>query len=293
MSDVLEPNRRTLLKTALGTGFVLAFHVPVAEAQTANVAQGVAADTAPFSPNAFIRIDTQGKTTLVMPQTEMGQGIYTAIAMIIAEELDADWTKVVLEAAPPNEKLYANPLLSVQATGNSNSVRAFWTPLRKAAAGARALLIAAAAKKWNVDPASCTTSNGVVQHKPTTRHLAYGYLAPLANGTPPANPPLKTPAEFKLIGKPLKRLDTPRKVNGSEIYGIDAMMPGLKFATIAACPQFGGKVGHVDDRAAKAIPGVRQIVVLDDMVAVIGDHFWAAKQGLEALDITWADGTYA
>jgi isoquinoline 1-oxidoreductase beta subunit len=296
MSDVLDPrtSRRTILKTALGTGFVLAFHMPLAEAQTlSNVAQGTTTNPAPFQPNAFIRIDPQGKTTLVMPQTEMGQGVYTSIAMIIAEELDADWTKVVLEAAPPNEKLYANPMLSVQATGNSNSIRAFWTPLRKASAGARALLIAAAAKKWNVDPATCTASNGTVIHKPTNRHFAYGDLASSANGTPPANPPLKTPAEFKLIGKPLKRLDTPRKVNGSEIYGIDAMMPGLKFATIAACPQFGGKVGHVDDRAAKAIPGVRQIVVLDDMVAVVGDHFWAAKQGLEALDITWADGPNA
>ncbi|HEV2651826.1 MAG TPA: molybdopterin cofactor-binding domain-containing protein, partial [Rhizomicrobium sp.] len=135
MSDVLDPrtSRRTMLKTALGTGFVLAFHMPLAEAQTSpNVAQGTTPDTAPFQPNAFIRIDPQGKTTLVMPQTEMGQGVYTSIAMIIAEELDADWTKVVLEAAPPNEKLYANPMLSVQATGNSNSIRAFWTPLRKA-----------------------------------------------------------------------------------------------------------------------------------------------------------------
>jgi isoquinoline 1-oxidoreductase beta subunit len=130
----------------------------------------------------------------------------------------------------------------------------------------------------------------VVSHRASGRSLAYGALADAANGTPPANPPLKTPGEFRLIGKPLKRLDTPAKVNGSEIYGIDVMLPGLKFATIAASPTFGGKVGHVDDGAAKAIPGVRQVVVLDDMVAVIGDHMWAAKQGLDALDVNWDPG---
>jgi len=286
MSDVLEPgvNRRTLLKSAAGGGFVLAFHMPFAGAAP-NASQGPG-----FAPNAFIRIDPKGNTTLVMPQVEMGQGVYTSIAMILAEELDADWGRVSLEAAPPNEKLYANPMFGVQATGNSNSIRAFWMPLRKAAAGARALLVAAAAKKWNVDPATCTTANGAVTHTATHRTLTYGEIAGSANGVPPANPRLKTPTEFKLIGKPLKRLDTPSKVNGKEVYGIDVMLPGLKFATIAASPTFGGKVGRVDDRAAKAIPGVHQIVVLDDMVAVIGDHMWAATQGLNALDITWDTG---
>ncbi len=289
MSDVLEPriNRRTLLKSAAGGGFVFAFHVPFAGA-VPNASQGPG-----FAPNAFIRIDPTGKTTLVMPQVEMGQGVYTSIAMILAEELDADWNKVTLEAAPPNEKLYANPMLGVQATGNSNSIRAFWMPLRKAAAGARALLVAAAAKKWSVDPATCTTENGAVTHTTTHRTLTYGEIAGSANGVPPANPRLKTPKEFKLIGKPLKRLDTPAKVNGKEVYGIDVMLPGLKFATIAASPTFGGKVGRVDDLAAKAVPGVRQVVVLDDMVAVIGDHMWAATQGLNALDIVWDAGPNA
>ncbi|HEY2446505.1 MAG TPA: molybdopterin cofactor-binding domain-containing protein [Rhizomicrobium sp.] len=286
-------SRRTVIKSALGAGFVLAFHVPLASAASSNVAEGAPPAPGPFAPNAFIRIDATGKTTLVIPQTEMGQGVHTSLSMIMAEELDADWSKVVAEAAPANERLYANPVLTVQATGNSNSVRAFWMPLRKAAAGARALLVAAAAKRWNVDPASCTTENGAVFHRPTNRMLSYGALAESANGTPPANPPLKTPKDFKLIGKPLRRLDTPTKVNGKEVYGIDVMLPGLKFATIAASPTFGGKVGHVDDRAAKSIPGVRQIVVLDDLVAVVGDHMWAAKQGLDALAITWNDGPNA
>jgi isoquinoline 1-oxidoreductase beta subunit len=293
MSDVLVPktSRRNFLGTAAASGFVLAFHMPMAQAQNgANAAVGAPPAPTGFAPNAFIRIDATGKTTLVMPQVEMGQGIYTAIAAILAEELDADWSKVTLQAAPPNEKLYANPMLSVQATGNSNSVRAFWMPLRKAAAGSRALLIAAAARQWKVDPASCSTANGMVLHKASNRSLGYGALAASANGTPPATVALKDPKDFRLIGKPLKRLDTPAKVNGKEIYGIDVMLPGLKFATIAASPTFGGKIVHVDDRAAKAVPGVRQVVVLDDLVAVIGDHMWAAKTGLEALDITWDAG---
>ena len=295
MNDLIDrtPSRRIVLTSGIAGSFVLAFHVPLAHGASLNVPEGAPAMSGPFAPNAFIRIDRIGKTTLVMPQVEMGQGVYTALPMIIAEELDADWSKVVLEAAPPNEKLYANPLLSVQATGNSNSVRAFWLPLRKAAASARALLVAAAARQWSVDPATCTTANGVVMHAPSKRSLTYGALAALANGTPPANPRLKTPAEFKLIGKPLKRLDTPAKVNGSEIYGIDVILPGLKFATIAASPQFGGKVGRVDDRAAKTVPGVRQVVALDDMVAVVGDHMWAAKKGLDALVVEWKDGPNA
>ncbi len=284
------PSRRSLLKSGLAGGFIFTFHMPLAQAAARNVAQGAAPASGPFAPNAFIRIDRAGRTTLVMPQVEMGQGVYTSIAMILAEELDADWSKVVLEAAPPDEKLYANPLLSVQATGNSNSIRAFWLPLRKAAAASRALLVAAAAREWKVDPATCTTASGRVFHKPSNRSLSYGALAEHARGTPPVNPPLKTPAEFKLVGKPVKRLDTPTKVDGKEVYGIDVMLPGMSFATIAASPVFGGRVGHVDDGAAKQVPGVRKVIVLDDMVAVVGDHMWAAKSGLDALDITWDPG---
>ena len=287
------PSRRALLTGGLAGGFLLAFHLPSAGAVAANAPEGAQPGPDGFAPNAFIRIDRAGKTILVMPQVEMGQGVYTSIAMIIAEELDADWNKVAVEAAPPNEKLYANPMLGVQATGNSNSIRAFWMPLRKAAAGARQLLIAAAAKQWNVDPSSCTTENGAVLHKASSRTLSYGALADSANGTPPANPPLKAPKDFKLIGKPLKRLDTPTKVDGHEVYGIDVMLPGLKFASLAASPTFGGKVRHVDDSAAKKIPGVQQVVVLDDLVAVIGDHMWAAKKGLDALVVSWDPGANA
>ncbi len=285
-----NPSRRGLLAGGLAGGFVLAFHLPMAQALPANAPEGAPAAPPPFAPNAFLRIDRAGKVTLIIPQVEMGQGVYTSLAMMIAEELDADWNAVQVEAAPPNEKLYANPMLGVQATGNSNSIRAFWLPMRKAAAGARALLVQAAAKQWGVDAASCTTETGQVIHAASGRKLSYGALADGANGTPPADPPLKAAKDFKLIGKPLKRLDTPTKVNGKEVYGIDVMLPGLKFATIAASPAFGGKVRHVDDSAAKAVPGVQQVVVLDDLVAVVGDHMWAAKKGLDACKIDWDAG---
>jgi isoquinoline 1-oxidoreductase beta subunit len=285
-------SRRDVLTGGLAGGFLLAFHLPVRAAnepvQPPDVTEGK------FAPNAFIRIDTAGKTTLVMPQVEMGQGVYTSIPMILAEELDADLGQVTLQHAPPNDKLYGNPTFGLQVTGNSNSIRAFWMPLRTAGASARAMLVQAAAQQWQVEPASCTTSNGEVTHQESGRKLSYGALAAAANGqTPPKDVALKDPKDFVLIGKPLKRLDTPDKANGKAVYGIDAMLAGMKFATLAACPVFGGKVGKVDDSAARKVPGVRKIVVLDDLVAVVGDHMWAAKKGLDALVVTWDEGPNA
>ncbi|MDB5395329.1 MAG: aldehyde dehydrogenase [Rhodospirillales bacterium] len=284
------PSRRALLKAAVAGGGVLLlpFHMPFGKA--AGTEAGI------FAPNAFIRVNNQGKITLIMPQVEMGQGVYTAVAMILAEELDAAFDNVTLEAAPPNDALYGNPTFGIQVTGNSNSIRAFWTPLRKAGAGARAMLVQTAARTWNVDPAACRTENGQVLHDPSGRKLSYGALvgpAAAMAALPPKDPPLKAVADFKLIGKPLKRLDTPDKVNGKVVFGIDAMPPGVKFATLAACPVFGGRVKNVDDSDAKAISGVRQVVVLDDLVAVVGDHMWAAKQGLRALHIVWSEGPNA
>jgi isoquinoline 1-oxidoreductase beta subunit len=281
----LQPDvsRRDLLKGSAAGLLVYAFHLPTARAAAA-----------PFAPNAFIRIAGDGQITMIMPQVEMGQGTYTAIPMIMAEELDADFSKVAVEHAPADEKHYANPDFGVQATGNSDSIRAFWKPLRTAGATARAMLVAAAAQQWGVDPASCSTAASQVIHAASGRKQDYGALAARAAAIkPPANVPLKDPKNFTLIGKPLKRLDTPDKVNGKVIFGIDAMPPGVKFATLMASPVFGGKVGHVDDSKAKAIPGVRQVVVLDDLVAVVGDTNWAAQKGLAALAITWNDGPNA
>ncbi|HEX3844820.1 MAG TPA: molybdopterin cofactor-binding domain-containing protein [Steroidobacteraceae bacterium] len=282
-----DPARRALLKVGGAGAFLFAFHVPI------DMAAGRASRPS-FAPNAFIRIDRSGEVTLIMPQVEMGQGIYTAHSMMLAEELDAAWDSVSVQAAPPDPALYANPVLTVQATGNSNSVRAFWLPLRRAAAASRAMLVAAAARRWRVDPATCTAENGEVIHHPGGRRFSYGALVDAASReTPPKSPSLKSPAEFKLIGRPMRRLDTPDKVNGKAQFGIDVMPPGVKFATLAACPTFGGTVGHVDSSAAQRIPGVRQVIVLDDLVAVVGDHFWAAKQGIAALDITWDEGPNA
>jgi isoquinoline 1-oxidoreductase beta subunit len=285
-------SRRGVLTGGVASAFLLAFHLPV---RAENEPVQPPDDTSgKFAPNAFIRIDPAGKTTLVMPQTEMGQGIYTAVAMILAEELDADFSAVLLEHAPANEKLYANPVFGVQATGGSTSVRAFWKPLRAAGATARAMLVQAAAKQWQVDPASCTTANGEVVHAESGRRLGYGTLADAAGAeTPPKDVPVKDPKNFVVIGKPLKRFDTPDKVNGKTVYGIDAMLPGMKFATLAMSPVFGGKIAKVDDAAARKLAGVRQVIVLDDLVAVVGDHMWAAKQGLEALDVTWNEGSNA
>src|SRR5215469_1297562 len=283
-------SRRRFLQVAAaaGGGLTLSLRLPFANGEAD------AADIDGFSPNAFIRIARDGQIALTMPYVEMGQGTYTSIAMLIAEELEVDLSQVRLEHAPPNEKLYANPLLGVQATGNSNAIRAAWQPLRQAGAAARTMLIAAAAKQWNVDPASCRAQRGEVRHEPTGRSARYGDLAADAARLPvPANVALKRPQDFKLIGTPAKRLDTPMKVNGTAVYGIDVRPPGVKIATLAQSPVFGGRVKSVDDTAAKAVKGVRQIVRLDDAVAVVADHMWAAKKGLAALAIEWDDGPHA
>ena len=182
-------SRRTVVQSGLAGAFVLGFHLP---ARAVNEPEQPPDSTqGKFAPNAFIRIDGSGQTTLVMPQVEMGQGVYTAIPMILADELDADFSKVVLQHAPPNEKLYANPTFGVQVTGNSNSIRAFWKPLRMAGAAARLMLVQAAAQQWQVDPASCSTSNGVVSHAASGRTLAYADLVDAASALPvPQDPPL-------------------------------------------------------------------------------------------------------
>ena len=282
-------SRRRFIQTgaAAGGGLLLGLRLPFAsDAQAAGV-DG-------FAPNGFIRIGGDGQIVLTMPYVEMGQGTYTSIPMLIAEELEVDLKQVRLEHAPPNEKLYANPLLGVQATGNSNAIRAAWQPLRQAGAVARTMLIEAAAKRWNVEPASCHAQSGEVLHPPSGRRAKYGELAADAAHIPvPENVALKRPEDFKLIGKPAKRLDTAAKVNGTAVYGIDARPPGVKIATLAQSPVFGGRVKSVEDTAAKVIKGVRQIVRLDDAVAVVADHMGAAKKGLAALKIEWDEGPHA
>jgi isoquinoline 1-oxidoreductase beta subunit len=283
-------SRRNFLRAgaAAGGGLMLSLHLSFGNGE----AEAVNAND--FMPNAFIRIGTDEQIVLTMPYVEMGQGTYTSIPMLIAEELEVDLKQVRLEHAPPNEKLYANPLLGVQATGNSNAIRGAWQPLREAGAVARTMLVAAAAKRWNVDPASCRAQSGEVLHPPTGRRTRYGELAAEVARVPvPGNVALKRPQDFKLIGTPAKRLDTPAKINGTAVYGIDARPTGVKIATLAQSPVFGGRVMSVNDTAAKAVKGVRQIVQLDDTVAVVADHMGAAKKGLAALAIEWNDGPHA
>src|SRR2546428_10980423 len=292
-SDGVDLPRRRFLRVsaAVGGGLLIGF-TAVPSIRDADAAQSIAGP--PFTPNAFIRIGSDGQIVLTMPYVEMGQGTYTSIPMLIAEELEVDLKQVRLEHAPPDEKLYANPLLGVQATGNSNAIRGAWQPLRQAGATARTMLVSAAAKRWNVDPASCRAQRGEVRHGPTGRRLKDGRLAADAARLPvPEKVVLNRPEDFKLIGTPAKRLDTPSKVNGSAVYGIDARPPGVKIATLAQSPVFGGRVKSVDDAKAKAVKGVRQIVRLDDAVAVVADHMGAAKKGLAALVIEWDDGPHA
>jgi isoquinoline 1-oxidoreductase beta subunit len=289
-AQAIGVSRRSFLKaSAAGGGFVLSVGLP------AFALRATAGTPAGFEPNAFIRIDADGSVTLTMPQVEMGQGTYTSIPMLIAEELEVDLGHVRIEHAPPDRKRYGNPGLGgEQVTGNSSSIRAFWDPMRRAGATARVMLISAAAKRWKLDPSQCHAERGEVVHKASGRRIKFGALVAEAAQVPvPEKVELKRPQEFKLIGTPAKRLDTPLKVNGKAVYGIDVRPPGVKIATLAQSPTFGGRLKSVDDKAARAVKGVRQIVRLDDAVAVVADHMGAAKKGLAALVIEWDNGPNA
>ncbi|MGV1013808.1 MAG: molybdopterin cofactor-binding domain-containing protein [Methyloceanibacter sp.] len=283
-------SRRTVLLAgaAAGGGLLLSFSLPPLLSR-----KSVAA-TAGFEPDAFIRIGQDGSVTLIVPQVEMGQGTFTSCPMLLAEELEVDLSQVQVAQAPPSDKLYTNALVGFQVTGGSTSIRAFYQPLREAGATARTLLIAAAAATWGVDAGTCRAEKGEVIHPPTGRKLSYGALADkAATLPPPGKVTLKEPKDFTLIGTPAKRLDTPTKVNGTAVYGIDAKVPGMKFATVAACPVFGGKLKSVDDSKALAVNGVHQVLQIENAVCVVADNMGAAKKGLDALDIEWDEGPNA
>ena len=288
-----DVSRRALLTGGLAGGFLLAFHLPVRAAFNEPV-QPPDATAGKFAPNAFIRIDEAGHTTLVMPQVEMGQGVYTSIAMVLAEELDADFSKVVLLARAAGRQALRQPGLRpagdrqlqldpgvVEAAAHRRRQRA----CDAGADGGRAMA-GGARELYDLEGRSHA-------QRQRTKTLLWRASACCREPDAAQGRPAQGPQDFVYIGQSLKRLDTPDKVNGKAVYGIDAMLPGMKFATLAACPVFGGKVGKVDDSAAKKIPGVHKIVVLDDLVAVVGDHMWAAKKGLEALRIDWDEGPNA
>jgi isoquinoline 1-oxidoreductase beta subunit len=289
----LPLDRRTFIRAGVAAagGLIVDLAIPLGECPA--LAQ---AAPPPFAPNAFIRVDRQSVVTLVMPMVEMGQGVYTAMATLLAEELEVGLDQVRLEHAPPDDGLYANPLLQSQITGNSTTIRGFWTPLRQAGAVARTMLIAAAARRWSVDAATCQAARSEVVHSASARRLKYGELVEAAATLPvPARETvtLKRLEDMSLIGKPIKRLEGPDKVAGRTEFGIDVKLPGMKVAAIAISPVMGGHATLVNEQAALAIAGVRQVVDIGEAVAVVGDHMWAARKGLKAAAIRWDDGPHA
>ncbi|MGY2849633.1 aldehyde dehydrogenase [Bradyrhizobium brasilense] len=292
--DEMAISRRAFVR---GAGLMLGFALSGAGAEpvfAASASQLVESEvTGTFAPNGFIRINPTGAVTLIMPMVEMGQGVYTSLSMLLAEELEVRLDQIQVQHAPPNHALYVNSIIGIQNTGGSASIRAFWIPLRQAGAVGRNLLLAAAAKRWNVDPATCRASNGVVSDASGSKLLSYGELAEAAAKLPvppAANVKLKDPKDFTLIGTRAKRVDSPIKVDGRALYGIDTRLPGLKVAAVAISPVLGGKVKAVNEKAALAVKNVRQFVNIGEAVAVVADHMGAAKKGLEAAAIRWDDG---
>ncbi len=285
MSAVINVSRRDFLKASAlaGGGLVIGFALP-AGGRFARAAGD-------FAPGAFLRIAADGSVTVVCGQSEMGQGVLTALPMLVAEELDADWTRVRVEQAPV-DPAFANPVFGFQGTGGSTSVRGFWSPLRKAGAAAREMLVAAAAAEWGVAASECRTENGRVLG-PGDRAAGYGELVERAASLPvPAEPKLKDPKDFRILGRPLARLDSPPKVDGSGVFGLDVKLPGLLTAVVARPPVPGAKLVKVDDAAARAVPGVHSVVQIPQGVAVLADGFYAAESGRDALGIEWDRGAF-
>jgi isoquinoline 1-oxidoreductase beta subunit len=290
MNEVLNLSRRRFLKTGLlaGGGLILGVHIPRLGGRAA-----AADEPAVFAPNAFVRVGADETVTVIVNHSEMGQGPYTSIPMVVAEELDADWSKVRFEAAPV-DPAYNHSVYGIQMTGGSSSTWSEWARVRRAGAAARQMLIAAAAEAWKVEPAACKTENGFVLHAASDRKESYGKLAERASRLkPPENVTLKDPKDFKIVGKPTKRLDTPDKTNGKAVFGLDVTVPGLLVAVVARSPVFGGKVKSFNADKAKAVPGVRHVVEIERGVAVVADGFWPAKKGREALEIVWDEGPLA
>jgi isoquinoline 1-oxidoreductase beta subunit len=286
MNAIFKPtSRREFLKTsaAAGGGLLVGVYLPGAN---------FAAHPKPVAPNAWVRIAPDNTITLVCHRNEMGQDVHTSLALLVAEELEVDVSKVAIEQAPV-DPVYVNSLLGAQITGGSTSIRDAWTKLREAGATTRVLLITAAAKRWKVPVAQCTANDGVVTHT-SGKRLTYGELADTAAKLPaPKTVELKKPADFTQIGKHQHRLDSPAKSRGLAIFGLDVVQPGMVYASLEQCPVIGGQVGIVEDSAARAIKGVLAVVNIGEGVAVVADHYWTAKTAREALRISWHFGSAA
>ncbi len=290
MSEILNVSRRDFLKTGatIGGGLILGFSLPN------HLAFGQASGQSGGSSmlNAFIRISSDETITIIVNHSEMGQGVYTSLPMLVAEELECDWSKIVVEASPV-DPAYNHTQWGIQGTGGSTSVSSEWERLRKVGASAREMIVAAAADTWKVDKASCRAENGKVVHS-SGKSMTYGQLATKAANMPvPKEIQLKDPSKFKIIGKPVKRLDTPEKTNGKGVFGIDVKLPGMLIAVVERPPVFGGKVVSFKADKAKAVPGVKDVVQVPSGIAVVASGFWPAKVGREALEIVWDDGPNA
>jgi isoquinoline 1-oxidoreductase subunit beta len=263
---------------AAGAGLVIGFYFPHGASGPANPV---------FVPNAFLKIAPDGKITVMVARSEMGQGVRTSLPMILAEELDADWKQIRVEQAGTDTTIYGDEL-----TGGSASVRISWMPLRQAGAAAREMLVSAAALQWGVPRSSCATENSFVVHAASNRRLSYGELARKAATLPiPSAPVLKDAKDFKLVGKPIARTDVISKVEGSAVFGIDFRVPGMKYAVIARCPVIGGKVKNFYDRETRKISGVSCVCPIgDSAIAVVADSVWGAMEGRRVLNVNWDEG---
>ena len=291
MSAPAMVGRREFIKTgaAIGGGLLVSLYVPLAD----DSGSALAAEDKGAAVNAFVRIGTDESVTVIAAHSEMGQGVYTSLPMLLNEELQADWSKVRVEAAPV-DKAYNHPVFGMQMTGGSTTSPAEWERYRKMGATARVMLIESAAAKWRVEASSCKVEKGVVIHMATGKRASYGSLASAAAKlTPPADVPLKNPKDFTLVGKPTRRLDTPSKTNGTAQFGLDVIIPGMLTAVVARPPVFGGKVAKLDVSAALKVPGVKAVEQVPSGVAVIATHFWPAKLGREKLVIDWDLGPNA
>ena len=288
---ILKVDRRGFLKTGMAgaAGLAIGFYLP----GRFESLEAAAAGAEPAKLNAWMLISADDTVKIMIDKSEMGQGILTALSMIAAEELDCDWKKIRTGFAPA-AKEYFNPAFGMQGTGGSSSVRSSWDPLRKAGASARDMLLTAAAQKWGVDKSACRTENGVIYHDATKRKLTYGSVAEAASKLPvPQDVQPKDPKQYRIVGKPTKRLDTPIKVDGRAEFGIDVRQPGMLYAVVARCPVFGGKVASFDAAKAKAVPGVKAVVPISSGVAVVADNTWSAMQGRRALEVKWDEGPNA
>ena len=287
---VQNPSRRKFLadSTALMGGLVIGFYLPMKSGR-AYAAEEIHPKPV-FPPNAFIRIAADDSITIVVNKSEMGQGVYTSLPMLIAEELEADWSRIKVESAPV-AAVYNHTGFGMQMTGGSSSIPSSWEQLRRVGASARVLLIRAAAKQWNVPESECHAYSSQVIHATSGRSLNYGSLTEAASKlTLPENVELKSPIDFTIIGKPMKRLDTPVKINGSAQFGLDVYVPGMLTVLIARSPVFGGKVKRFDDTDARKIQGVQGIYQVPTGVAVAATDLWQAKTARDLLKIEWHEG---